>query len=270
LPHSAPTKPAKEVKLPLVPKLLEGKVAIVTGGARGIGSSICRVLARNGCSVVVNYGSSEKEALAVVEELTQIGVQAIAVQADVRDQEQVERMVQTTIATFGRVDGLINNAISGRQHGAFDELTDQDFQNMLDFGAFATVNTIRAVRPHMKAAGAGRIVNVVTELWNMGSGQWAAYLGGKGAMVGISRALANELGPDGITVNMVAPGWMVTENVDTTSEGSINFGKSLPLQHHGSAEEIGNACVFFLSDLAGYVTGAYLPVTGGRVTQIGA
>ena len=89
-------------------------------------------------------------------------------------------------------------------------------------------------------------------------------------MVGISRALANELGPENITVNMVAPGWMATESVDTKSEGSIGFGKSLPLQRHGSAEEIGNACAFFLSDLSSYVTGAYLPVTGGRVTQIGA
>lgn len=141
---------------------------------------------------------------------------------------------------------------------------------MLDFGAFAIVNTTRAVRPFMRMNGGGRIVNVVTELWNMGSGNWSAYLAGKGAMVGISRSLANELGPEGITVNMVAPGWMATETVDLTSEGSINFGKSLPMRKHGSAEEIGNACAFFMSELAGYVTGAYLPVTGGRVTQIGA
>ena len=104
----------------------------------------------------------------------------------------------------------------------------------------------------------------------MGSATWSTYLSGKGAMVGVSRSLANELGPDGITVNMVAPGWMVTENVDPKSEGSINFGRSLPLGWHGSADEIGNGCVFFLSDLARYVTGAYLPVTGGRVTQLGA
>ncbi len=179
-------------------------------------------------------------------------------------------MVAQTLKEFGKIDGLINNAISGRQHGDLSDLEDSDFQNMLDFGAIATVNTIRAVRPSMQANGGGRIVNVVTELWNMGSGSWSAYLGGKGAMVGISRALANELGPDGITVNMVAPGWMVTENVDVASEGSMNFGNSLPLRKHGSAREIGNACAFFMSDLAGYVTGAYLPVTGGRVTQIGA
>jgi 3-oxoacyl-[acyl-carrier protein] reductase len=218
----------------------------------------------------VNYGKSKAEAENVVAEATLLGVQAVAIEADVRDRKQVESMVARTLEEFGKIDGLINNAISGRQHGKFEDLEDGDFQNMLDFGAIATVNTIRAVRPAMKENGGGRIVNIVTELWNMGSGDWAAYLGGKGAMVGISRALANELGPEGITVNMVAPGWMATENVDITSAGSINFGNSLPMRKHGSAREIGNACAFFMSDLAGYVTGAYLPVTGGRITQIGA
>ncbi|MDR3692845.1 MAG: SDR family oxidoreductase [Fimbriimonas sp.] len=251
-------------------RLLEGKVAIVTGGARGIGADICRVLSERGCSVAVNYGSSVELAEKVAEEVRSNGVNGLAVKADVRSREQVEAMIATVHAKFGRIDGLVNNAIAGRQHGRFEDLEDKDFQNMLDFNAFAVVNTVRAVRPIMKAAGGGRIVNVVTELWNMGSGEWSAYLGGKGAMVGISRALANELGPEAITVNMVAPGWMATENVDVTSDGSVQFGNSLPLRRHGSAREIGNGCAFFLSDLAGYVTGAYLPVTGGRVTQIGA
>jgi 3-oxoacyl-[acyl-carrier protein] reductase len=95
-------------------------------------------------------------------------------------------------------------------------------------------------------------------------------MAGKGAMVGISRSLANELGPENITVNMVAPGWMADEKVNTDSEGSKNFGKTLPLRRHGSADEIGNACAFYLSHLAGYCTGTYLPVCGGRVTQMGA
>jgi 3-oxoacyl-[acyl-carrier protein] reductase len=95
-------------------------------------------------------------------------------------------------------------------------------------------------------------------------------MAGKGAMVGLSRSLAAELGPENITVNMVAPGWMATEKVDTTSEGSKAFAASLPLKRHGSGDEIGNACAFFMSHLAGYVTGAYLPVTGGRITQMGA
>jgi len=249
---------------------LEGQVAIVTGGARGIGADICRVLATQGCSVVVNYSHSKERAETVAEEVLLHGVRALAIQADVRNREQVEAMVAQTLKEFGKITGLVNNAIAGRQSGRLEELEDADYQNMLNFGALAVINTTRAVRPSMKANGGGRIVNIVTELWNMGSGDWSAYLGGKGAMVGISRALANELGPERITVNMVAPGWMVTESVDTTSEGSISFGNSLPLRRHGSAREIGNACAFFMSGLAGYVTGAYLPVTGGRITQMGA
>ena len=250
-------------------RLLEGKVAIVTGAARGIGADICRVLATNGCSVVVNYVNSHEEAERVAQEVTALGVRALTIQADVRDFAQVEAMVARTVAELGPIDGLINNAISGRQHGILDDLVDQDYQDMFDFGARSVVNTIRAVRPSMRENGGGRVVNIVTEVWNMGPEGWSAYLAGKGAMVGVSRSLANELGPDGITVNMVAPGWMVTEKVDVTSTGSINFGNSLPLRRHGSAKEIGNACAFFMSDLASYVTGAYLPVTGCRVTQVG-
>lgn len=249
---------------------MEGKAAIVTGGARGIGADICRVLAAHGCAVAVNYAHSEAEAKAVADEAASQNVKAMAVQADVRNRAEVEAMIARVLDEFGKIDGVVNNAISGRQHGLVEEIGDEDYRNMLDFGAFSILNTIRAVRPSMKENGGGRIVNIVTELWNMGSGGWSAYMAGKGAMVGISRSLAHELGPDGITVNMVAPGWMVTESVDTASEGSINFGKSLPLRRHGSAKEIGNACVYLLSDLGAYVTGAYIPVTGGRITQMGA
>jgi 3-oxoacyl-[acyl-carrier protein] reductase len=140
---------------------------------------------------------------------------------------------------------------------------------MLDYGCRAVYNTIAAARPYFNQQGGGRVVNIVTELWNMAPANWSMYNAGKGAMVGMSRSLACELGPENITINMVAPGWMADEKVDTQSDGSKNFAKSLPLRHHGSADEIGNACVFYLSHLAGYVTGTYLPVTGGRITQAG-
>jgi len=251
-------------------RLLEGKVAIVTGGARGIGADICRVFARYGATVVVNYAQSAERAEQIAADIVAGGGQAMAVKADVRDAAEVDAMVVKTLAAYGKIDAVINNAISGRQDGSFDDVTDADYQNMFDFGCMAVVNTTRAVRETMKANGGGAIVNIVTEIWNMGPGGWSAYLAGKGAMVGVSRSLANELGPEGITVNMVAPGWMATDKVDTTSEGSLGFAKSLPLRRHGSGEEIGNACVFFMSELGTYVTGAYLPVTGGRITQMGS
>ncbi len=250
--------------------LLTGKTVIVTGGGRGIGASICQVLASHGASVAAVYSESRDAAEGVAEGIRSRGGTAEPFQADVRDAGQVADMVERVGNAFGRVDGLVNNAIAGRQNVEFDQALWKDYRDMFDFGCKAVVNTVAAVRPHMQAKGGGRIVNIVSELWNMGSGGWSTYLAGKGAMVGVSRSLAMELGPEGITVNMVAPGWMVTEKVDPESKGSKGFAASLPLRRHGGAEEIGNACLFFLSDLAGYVTGAYLPVTGGRISQMGA
>jgi 3-oxoacyl-[acyl-carrier protein] reductase len=250
--------------------LLQGKVALVTGGGRGIGRDICRVLARHGAAVAVNYSASAEKAERVVREISEAGGAAHAFQADVRDADTVQQMVTAIAERFGRLDGLVNNAIAGKQHGSFAEATAEDYANAFNFGCQGVVNTIRAAHPLMKQQGGGRVVNIVTELWNMAPADWSVYMAGKGAMVGLSRSLACELGPDGITVNMVAPGWMADEKVDNASEGSQKFGQSVPLRRHGSGEEIGNGCVFFLSELASYVTGAYLPVTGGRITQMGS
>jgi len=249
--------------------LLENRVVLVTGGGRGLGAAISRVVAREGAQVAVNYGSSKEKAEAVVAQIREAGGTAQAFGADVRDPAAVQAMVDAVVQAFGRLDGVVNNAIAGRQHGPQSEATLEDYATAFDFGCKAVLNTIQAARAHLQRQGGGRIVNIVTELWNMAPANWSVYMAGKGAMVGLSRSLACELGPENITVNMVAPGWMADEKVDTESEGSKNFAKSLPLRRHGSADEIGNACVFFLSDLASYVTGAYLPVTGGRITQVG-
>jgi 3-oxoacyl-[acyl-carrier protein] reductase len=205
----------------------------------------------------------------VVQEITEAGGTAAAFGADVRDSAAVEAMVKAVTEKFGRLDAVVNNAISGPQSGTLTKSTPADYANSFDYGCLSVINTIQAARPVFVEQGGGRIVNIVTELWNMAPGGWSVYMAGKGAMVGISRSLASELGPENITVNMVAPGWMADEKVDTTSDGSLKFAASLPLRRHGSADEIGNACVFLLSDLASYITGAYIPVTGGRVTQTG-
>lgn len=249
--------------------LLENQVILVTGGGRGIGANISRILAKHGAIVAVNYANSADKAHSVVKEITERNGMAKAFKADVRKPEEVSKMVASIITEYGKVNGVVNNAIGGRQDGTLAESNLAAYQNMFDFGCIAILNTINAARPYMKQQGGGRIVNIGTELWNLAPANWSPYMAGKGAMVGITRSLACELGPDNITINIVAPGWMADEKVDTQSKGSMDFGKSLPLRRHGSADEIGNACVFLLSDLASYVTGAYLPVTGGRITQAG-
>jgi 3-oxoacyl-[acyl-carrier protein] reductase len=249
--------------------LLAKKVALVTGAGRGIGAAIARVLAREGATIAVNYAHSRDRADAVVAEITQAGGRAVAYSADVRDASAVAAMTAAVVEEFGRLDCVVNNAISGRQHGPLIDATPADYAMAFDFGCMAVVNTVTAVRSVMREQGGGRVINIVTELWNMAPSNWSVYMAGKGAMVGISRSLACELGPENITVNMVAPGWMVDEKVDVTSEGSKAFASTLPLRRHGSADEIGNACAFLMSDFASYITGAYIPVTGGRITQVG-
>jgi 3-oxoacyl-[acyl-carrier protein] reductase len=253
----------------VVTGLLRGRVVLVTGAARGLGAAVARVLAAHGAAVAVNYAHSRGPAEAVVAGIEAGGGTAAAFGADVRDPGQVGAMVAGVVDRFGRLDGLVNNAIGGTQAAPFDETTPAGFQTMLDYNCLAVVNTVTAARPHLAAHGTGRVVNVVTEIWNLAPPGWSMYLAGKGAMVGLSRSLAGELGPEGTTVNMVAPGWMVDEKIDPESPESRRFAASLPLRRHGGADEIGNACLFLCSDLAGYVTGAYLPVTGGRITQSG-
>lgn len=249
--------------------LLKDKVVIVTGGARGIGAAICRVLARHGAAVAINYNSSKDKAEAVAESIRQAGGQAEAFQADVRDAGSVGRMVDAVLERFGRIDGLVNNAISGKQGGRFEDNSLQDYRNSFDYGAIAVVNTIKAVRPIMNRQGGGRIVNIGSEQWNFGAAEWSVYMAGKGAMVGISRSLADEMGPENITVNMIAPGWMRTEKVGPDLDVS-GYTQTVPLRRMADAEEIGKACVFLISELADYVTGAYIPVAGGKVRQMGA
>ncbi|HEV7298966.1 MAG TPA: SDR family oxidoreductase [Tepidisphaeraceae bacterium] len=249
--------------------MLNGKVVIVTGAGRGIGAAIARVCAKHGASVAINYAVSRDKAEAVAADIRATGGTARTYAADVRDATAVNAMVAQVHADFGRIDGVVNNAIAGRQHGSLDVATDADYDTAFAFGCRAVINTTKAVRPIFKAQGGGRIVNIVTELWNVAPENWSVYMAGKGAMIGVSRSLARELGPEQITVNMVAPGWMIDEKVDLTADGPQGYAKSTPLRRQGSADEIGNGCVYFLSELAGFVTGAYLPVTGGRVAQVG-
>ncbi|MHB0999432.1 MAG: SDR family NAD(P)-dependent oxidoreductase [Armatimonadota bacterium] len=248
--------------------LLEGKVALVTGGGRGIGAGIVRALAREGASVAINCSKSNDLAETLASDICEQGGNAISYCCDIRDADAVKVMVDAVYSDFGRIDAVINNAIGGTQNGALDDVTWDDYTNAFDYAVKAVLNTVHAVRPIMREQGGGRIINIVTELWNSAPTGWTVYVSGKGAMVGLSRTLAAELGPENITVNMVAPGWMkdekVTDDIDTSG-----YAISVPLRRQGDAEEIGNACAFLMSHLAGFVSGAYIPVCGGNVRQTG-
>lgn len=248
--------------------LLDKKVIMVTGGGRGIGGAITRVLAREGATVAINCNSSREKADELAATIIEAGGRAKAWCADVLHAEAVKRMVLEIRDEFGRLDGIVNNAIAGTQAGLLENVTWDEYENSFNYGAKAVLNTVNSARPIMKKQGGGRIVNIVSEQWNFGAPGWSVYLAGKGAMVGISRVMAAELGPENITVNMVAPGWMRDEKVGADVDTS-GYAAGIPLRRQGSAEEIGNACAFLMSDLAGFITGAYIPVCGGAVRQMG-
>lgn len=248
--------------------LLKNKVVLVTGGARGIGAAIVRVLAREGATVAINCNTSREKADSLAQSINSNGGRAKAFCADITDAEAVAAMIEDIHREFGRIDGVINNAIAGLQAGKLEDVAWHDYQNSFDYGAKAVLNTVNAARPIMQAQGGGRIVNICSEQWNFGAAGWSVYLAGKGAMVGLTRVMAQELGPENITVNIVAPGWMKTEKV-TADVDTSPYVSNVPLARQGDAEEIGNACAFLISDLAGFISGAYIPVCGGTVRQAG-
>lgn len=246
-------------------RLLDGKVVVVTGGARGIGAAICRVLAGQGAIVGVNYAENRPAAEHVAMAILAAGGQAIAVRADMRDSEAVRFMMNEMVREYGQLDGVVNNVIGGKRHGNLSDAALEDCVDAFDLGCRAVVNSLSAARPHFRAMGGGRIVNVVPEVGGTTPASWTFYMAGKGAMVGLSKSLAAELSPENITMNMVAPGWVAEDKVEAPPR-RIRPGQ---LRRHASGEEIGNTCALLLSDLAACVTGSYLVVSGGRATPLG-
>jgi 3-oxoacyl-[acyl-carrier protein] reductase len=244
---------------------LQGHVALVTGASLGLGAAIARTLAEAGAAVVVNYASSRDAAAAVVAGIAADGGRAIAHQADVRDAAAVQAMIARAERELGPVDIVVNNAGREEAVAAPFELTRDDYQQMLDLNLHAVVHTCRAASPAMRARGWGRIVNIASEAVSRPGPGFSAYAAGKGAMVALSRNLALELGPSGITVNVVAPGWIATPRADAAPpEDVARLIATTPLGYQGRPDHVAGAVLFYASPLADFVTGSYLPVSGGH------
>ncbi len=244
---------------------LAGHVALVTGAAQGLGAEIARTLGTAGAAVVVNYLSSAQSAEAVVAGIAAAGGRALAHQADVTDAAAVDAMVARAADALGPVDIVVNNA--GREEAVAPPfaLTATDYQRMIDLNLHAVVHTCRAAVPAMQAQHWGRVVNIASEALSRPGPGFSAYAAGKGAMVALSRNLASELGPDGITVNVVAPGWIATPRADTAPRAAIDrLIAGTPLGYQGRPAHVAGAVLFYASPLADFVTGAYLPVSGGH------
>jgi len=242
---------------------LKDKIAIVTGGSRGIGRAIALKLASLGAKVVVNYRVNAEAAQEVVEAIKAQGGEAIAVQADVRNADDAKRLVQTAQSTYGRLDILVNNAGIHRDN-LLVRMSEEDWDAVMDTNLRGTFNcTKAAMRPMMKQR-YGRIVNITSVSGLAGNPGQANYSAAKAGLVGFTKAVAKEVGPRKITVNSIVPGYITTDQTAyLPEEWKAKAIEMTPLGRAGSPEDIANAVAFLASDEAGFVTGVVLRVDGG-------
>ena len=247
---------------------LEGRVALVTGGARGIGRGIALAFGGEGAHVGVNYTTHSDAAQRTVKDVQAMGVKAIAIQADVAEVEDVQRMVETMIAQFGRIDILVNNAGICRQI-PFTELTVEDFDRMIGVDLRGTFLCCKFVVPYMLKQGYGRIINITSQLAYKGAYNMAHYCAAKAGQVGLTKAMATEFGNCGILVNSIAPGPIDTESwVASGSTGEWERRKlaEVPLHRKGQVEEVAPAAVLLAASPDGdYFQGQSLHPNGGDI-----
>ncbi len=242
---------------------LHGRVALVTGASRGLGSAIAKTLAAQGARVVVNYARSQELADGVVATICEAGGEALAVRADVLEPTQIKRLVSETEAHFGPVEILVNNATGPQPNKPLEAYTWQDFQDQLDFFLKAPLLLMQETLPAMKRARWGRVIHIGSEVAELGNANFSSYASAKAAMLGLTRSWANELGGDGITVNLIAPGWIPVEKHDDLSDMDA-YLQGVPLGRHGVPEDIGFAVAFLASNEANFITGQRLAVNGGK------
>ena len=246
---------------------LKGKVALVTGGSRGIGRAAVNCFARLGANVVINYVTDEQAAADAVTVAEDLGATALAVRADVSRVDEAQRLIDEAVARFDRVDFLVCNA-GIWEGGAVDALTEAAWDRTMDLNLKGTWTACRAAVPVMKARGFGKIVIVSSTAGQRGEGNVSNYAASKGGQISFTKSLAAELGPFGINVNAVAPGWVDTDMcadvfADPAFRKSIENG--IPVGRVATPEDIAWPIVFLCTEWARHINGEILNVNGGSV-----
>ncbi|MGA1622398.1 MAG: 3-oxoacyl-[acyl-carrier-protein] reductase [Synechocystis sp.] len=242
---------------------LTEQVAIVTGASRGIGKATALALAATGMKVVVNYASSSTAAAAVVQEITDNGGEAIAVQANVAKAEEVEQLIKTTVEKYGQIDVLVNNAGITRDTLLL-RMKQEDWQAVIDLNLTGVFLCTKAVAKLMLKQKRGRIVNITSVAGMMGNPGQANYSAAKAGVIGFTKTVAKELASRGVTVNAVAPGFIATDMTEgLDAEPILQF---IPLARYGQPEEVAGTIRFLATDpAAAYITGQTFNVDGGMV-----
>lgn len=240
-------------------------VVLITGASRGIGAACARAFAQAGFNVAVNYNRSKENAESLARKLRDLGVSAVAVQADVSDSASVRGMFDYVKANLGSVDVLVNNA--GISHvGLLTEMTDDDWDTLLHTNLSSVFYCCKAALPAMIRAHSGVIVNVASMWGEVGASCEAAYSASKAGVIGLTKALAKEVGPSGIRVNAVSPGVVMTDMMKGFSaEDVAALRDETPLMTLGTPEDIAEAVLYLSSDKARFITGQVLSVNGGMV-----
>ncbi len=244
---------------------LVGKVALVTGGSRGIGRAVALKLAENGADVAINYAGNTAAAEEVKAAIEKLGRRAMLVQGSVADTDGVQALVNQVVKELGRLDILINNAGITRD-GLLMRMKEADWDAVLETNLKGVFNCSKAVMRTMMKQKRGRIVNMASVVGEMGNAGQANYAAAKAGVIGFTKSLAKEVASRGITVNAVAPGFIATDMTKVlTDDQKAEMAKSIPLGRAGQPEDVANAVLFLVSDEAAYITGQVLNVDGGMV-----
>lgn len=243
---------------------LQGAVAVVTGGSRGLGAAICEALGREGAKVVVNYSGSQGPAEEVAEKIKEIGGggEAVAIQADVGDPNDAQRLIDQTIEQFGRIDILVNNAGTNIDK-PLTKMDVEDWDQVVQLDLNGYFYTVHAALPHMTEQESGRIINISSVIGESGNPMQANYSAAKAGVFGFTKTAALELASSGITVNAVAPGFIETDMTDAIPEEmQEKITATIPLGRFGQPEDIAQA-VRYIVEHGDYMTGNTLDVNGG-------
>ena len=246
---------------------LTGQVAVVTGATGQLGRTIARILARCGADVALHYHQNADMAATLQAEISGTGRRAVAVQADVTDKASVLRLRDAVTSALGAAGIVVNNAVAQYDWTSVLEQSPEDYEGQFRSSVLHNVLMAQAFVPGMIERGkGGRVIGINTECAMQNFPTQSAYVAGKRGMDGVLRVLAKEVGPHGITVNQVAPGWTISDRDRAAgSEVQPGYSDTVPLRRRGTDQEIANAVAFLASDLASYITGVYLPVCGGNV-----
>ena len=243
--------------------MLEGKVALITGAAKGIGRAIALAMAAEKATVVINYNGSKERAEQVLEEVKALGADGCVYQCNVADTADTDAMIKEIIKTYGHLDILVNNA-GITKDGLIMKMREEDFDRVLNVNLKGTFNTIRHSARQMLKQRSGKIINISSVSGILGNVGQANYAASKAGVIGLTKTMARELGSRGITVNAIAPGFVDTEMTEVLSEEiRENACKQIILGRFGKPEDIANAAVFLASDKADYITGQVISVDGG-------